>query len=235
LHVGSDAARLRAFRERSEAGSDPPARATRRRQGRDTRTLFLHRSVDANSGNSMTLRDRLRRLSRLVHSLCRRLEPVAPLLTRLVLGWAFVRTGYGKLSHFERAVEFFGEVGIPLPLLSAALISTLELAGGALLCVGLWTRLFAGLLSCTMLVAILTADRAQVTSALAAGGGYGLIEVVPLVFLLFLLWLVADGGGLISLDRLLARARPVIGEAEALVVRQRTLAARAAGNGEATS
>jgi putative oxidoreductase len=180
----------------------------------------------------VTLGDRLRWFARLVRALARRLEPVAPLLTRLVLGWAFVRIGFGKLTHFDRTVEFFGAVGIPLPLVSAGFISTLELVLGACLCLGLGTRVSAALLSCTMVVASLTADRERLLGAFAPGSGYGPIEVVPLLFLLFLLWLVADGGGLVSLDRLLLRAVPVIGEDEAEVVRQRTAAAaRATGRG----
>lgn len=177
----------------------------------------------------MLLRDRIRWLARHVRGLAGRLEPVAPLLTRLVLGWAFVRTGYGKLAHFERTVDFFAAVGIPLPLAMAGFIATLELVGGALLCVGLGTRVCAALLSCTMIVATATADRAHLLASFTDTAGYGPIEVVPLLFLLFLLWLLADGGGLVSLDRLLARARPQIGEAEAELVRQRTRnAARAA-------
>ncbi|MCC6670679.1 MAG: FAD-dependent oxidoreductase [Planctomycetes bacterium] len=172
----------------------------------------------------MTIRDRLGWLARLVRALATRLEPVAPLLTRLVLGWAFLRTGYGKLTQFADAVAFFGAVGIPFPRLGAALVTTLELAGGALLCLGLGTRSVAVLLSFTMVVATLTADRAQLFGSFAAGSGYGPIEVVPLLFLLFLLWLAADGGGLVSLDRLLARARPAIGEAEAERVLQRSAA-----------
>ncbi len=173
----------------------------------------------------MLLRDRVHWLARCVRGLAGRLEPVAPLLTRLVLGWAFVRTGFGKLTHFERTVDFFADVGIPLPLVSAAFIATLEFVGGAFLCVGLGTRVCAALLSCTMLVAIATADRAHLLASFGDGVGFGPIEVVPLLFLLFLLWLLADGGGLISLDRLFARARPQISDAEAELVRQRTRAA----------
>ncbi|MFO1077183.1 MAG: DoxX family protein [Planctomycetota bacterium] len=170
----------------------------------------------------MTLGDRLRWWARCVRALSRRLEPVAPLLTRLVLGWAFVRTGYGKLTHFDLTVEFFGAVGIPLPLFSAGLVSALELVGGAMLCLGLGTRVSAGLLACTMVVATLTADRERFLGAFSTGADYSPVEVVPLLFLLFLLWLVADGGGLIGLDRLLARARPHIDAADAAIVRQRT-------------
>lgn len=180
----------------------------------------------------MNARDRIRWLLRQVRALARRLEPVAPLLTRLVLGWAFVRTGWGKLARFDSAVAFFGEVGIPLPTVSAGLVAGLELLGGALLLLGLGTRVAAALLAVTMAVATLTADRAQLFGSLAQRDGYGPIEVVPLLFLLFLLWLVADGGGLIGVDRLLARARPVLGEAEAERVRRRTAAAAAAAGRE---
>ncbi len=156
-----------------------------------------------------------------LRTLADRLEPIAPLLTRLMLGWAFVRTGFGKLTWFERTVGFFGDVGIPLPTVSAGFIATLELVGGACLCLGLGVRAFAALLSCTMLVATFTADWPQVLAVLTEGDPRGPIAVVPVLFLLFLLWLLADGGGLIGLDRLLARAWPQIDAGAVAKVRER--------------
>jgi NADH dehydrogenase len=157
----------------------------------------------------MTLRDRLRRLVRLGLAVAHELESVAPLLTRVVLGWAFLRTGFGKWQNFDETVAFFGDVGIPLPLGSAALVATLELVGGGLLILGLRTRLCAALLVATMAVAIATADREVFLAGLTPGSDVGVTDVVPLNFLLFLMWLVAFGAGGLSLDRLLRDAKPV--------------------------
>jgi putative oxidoreductase len=84
-------------------------------------------------------------------------------------------------------------------------VARLEYYGGLLLIVGLLTRLTALLLSSTMIVALLTADRALFVQALAGTGEAGLTDVTPFVYLLLLLWLVVFGPGALSLDALLAR------------------------------
>jgi uncharacterized membrane protein YphA (DoxX/SURF4 family) len=56
-----------------------------------------------------------------------------------------------------------------------------------------------------MVVALVTADRADFMAALMNTGDKGLTDVVPVVYLLFLLWLVIIGPGAVSLDALLKR------------------------------
>jgi hypothetical protein len=56
-----------------------------------------------------------------------------------------------------------------------------------------------------MLVALLTADKADFLIALAGTTDKGLTDVVPVVFGLFLLWLIVFGPGLASLDALLRK------------------------------
>lgn len=134
-----------------------------------------------------------------------RLQPLAALCTRLVLGITFFRTGLGKWQHFDDTVSFFTDLGIPAPAANAAFISSLELAGGILLILGLGTRLSAALLSATMIVALMTADRADFVAAISGSPDKGLTDVTPLPFLLMLGWLVAFGAGALSLDCLLFR------------------------------
>ncbi len=133
------------------------------------------------------------------------LAPVAPLMTRLVIGEAFVLTGLGKLGHLDRTTAFFASIGLPLPGVHAVLVGVLELVGGACLMLGLGTRLFSALLAGTMGVALLTADRGALLAALVPGAAKGLTDIAALVFLMFLLWLVGSGAGPLSVDRLLAR------------------------------
>jgi putative oxidoreductase len=128
-----------------------------------------------------------------------------PLLTRLVIGQAFFFTGRGKLQNPEGVVSFFSSLGIPFPAANAAFISRLEYYGGMLLIAGLLTRLVALLLTSTMVVALMTADRADFLAALSNTGEKGLTDVVPVVYALFLLWLVIAGPGAVSLDALLKR------------------------------
>ena len=146
-----------------------------------------------------TLTERLRPLASLLLRLANALRPIAALLTRLVIGWTFVRTGLGKWEHFENTTKFFTDIGIPAPAANAAFIASLELVGGAMLMIGFGTRIFAALLSATMIVAILTADWKDFLGAFS-GGEKGLLDVTPVPFLLFLGWLVAFGAGAISID-----------------------------------
>ena len=130
---------------------------------------------------------------------------LAPLLTRLVIGYAFYQAGGGKLANMERTVEFFSGLGIPFPAVNAGFIARLEFYGGMLLIVGLGTRIVASLLGSTMVVALMTADREALLNALRGVGDDGLTDVVPVVYGLFLLWLVLFGPGLASLDALVRK------------------------------
>ena len=133
------------------------------------------------------------------------LHPVAPLLTRIVIGQGFIQSGHGKWSNIEKVVGFFSSIGIPAPRANAYFIASLELVGGICLLLGLGTRVFALLLTATMLVALMTADAEAFRAALAVNPEHGLLDVAPIPFLVFLLWLAAYGAGPISIDRLFAR------------------------------
>lgn len=131
-------------------------------------------------------------------------KPLAPLLTRLVIGAAFLQTGVGKWQNLHDVADYFATLGFPAPTLNAALTATIEAVGGAALILGLGTNLFATLLSSTMVVAILTADRMNLVGALT-GGDQSLTDIVPLMFLLPLVWLIPFGAGPFSLDYLLRK------------------------------
>jgi putative oxidoreductase len=133
------------------------------------------------------------------------LQLLAPLLTRLVIGYAFYQAGGGKLANMEGTVGFFTDLGIPFPAANAAFIARLEFYGGMLLIVGLGTRIVAALLGSTMAVALMTADKDALVNALKGVGDAGLTDVVPVVYGLFLLWLILFGPGLASLDALVRK------------------------------
>ena len=127
------------------------------------------------------------------------LQFAAPLLTRLVVGITFFYTGHGKLQNLDRTASFFADLGIPFPGANAVFISSLEFFGAICLMAGLGTRIFAALLSSTMVVALLTADRENLVSKFPAD----LTDVSPVVLLMFLIWLVLYGPGRISMDWLI--------------------------------
>jgi putative oxidoreductase len=130
---------------------------------------------------------------------------LAPLATRVVVGWAFYLTGSGKWAHFDNTVTFFTELGIPFPQANAAFVATLELVGGICLILGLLTRLFSAGLASTMGVALLTADKERFVESWSTASEISPTDISSFVFLLFFLWLALYGPGVVSLDYLLAR------------------------------
>jgi putative oxidoreductase len=147
----------------------------------------------------------IRRASRLGLVVAGAFAFLPPLATRLLMGQAFFLTGRGKIANFDNTVAFFTDLGIPMPALNAAFVSRLEYYGGMLLIAGLCTRLVAALLGSTMVVALLTADKESFLEAFLMRGDSGLTDVVPVVYGLFLAWLIVYGPGKLSLDTLLAR------------------------------
>jgi len=132
-------------------------------------------------------------------ALSSRLSWLPPLIARLVLGVAFLRTGWGKLHSLDSVAQFFASLGIPAPSFHAVLVGGTELVGGALLIAGLGTRLAAAPLAVTMIVATATAQWPQAESIA------DLTATIELAYLALLVWLVQAGGGAASLDHLIAR------------------------------
>lgn len=128
----------------------------------------------------------------------------APLVTRLVVGWTFWETGSGKLAHPENVVQFFTTLGIPMPELNAAFVARLEYWGGLALIAGLATRFFAFMLSSTMVVALLTADKEDFLEKWMTGGLPVLTEVSPFLLLMLMSWLLFYGPGWASVDAVVA-------------------------------
>ena len=97
--------------------------------------------------------DRLHMLDRWVLAVASRLAWLAPRVARLCVGLVFVTTGFGKLQHLDRVIEFFRSLGIPAPELQAPFVAATELSCGLLLILGLATRFAAIPLAITMVVA----------------------------------------------------------------------------------
>jgi uncharacterized membrane protein YphA (DoxX/SURF4 family) len=121
------------------------------------------------------------------------------LLTRLVVGYGFYVTGTGKWAHLDKVVGFFQSLGIPHAELQAPMVALLEKFGGPMLIIGLFTRFFAGALGISMVVAIITADRADFLTSLQYGDKVP-TDVTSFAYLMLLLWLVFVGAGPLSVD-----------------------------------
>jgi putative oxidoreductase len=143
----------------------------------------------------------IQRLASLGLRIAAALAFLAPLLTRLVVGLGFHATGHGKLQDLQKVTGFFTDLGIPFPGANAAFIAYLEFIGGLCLILGLGTRVFAFLLSCSMVVALLTADRPDFIKKFPPDP----TDVASFTYLLFLIWLVLYGPGPISIDYFLSK------------------------------
>ena len=146
----------------------------------------------------------VQRLARLGLRVTSALAFLAPLCTRIVLGVGFLIDGNGKIHHLDKVTGFFSDSGIPFPGANAAFISVLELIGGVALVLGLGTRIFAALLSCTMLVAVLTADRDTFVQKFNTDVST-ITDVSSFTYLIILIWLVFYGPGSVSIDRFLSK------------------------------
>src|SRR5688572_22242318 len=122
-----------------------------------------------------------------------------PLLVRLAVGWTFMLTGWGKLHSLADVEAFFAQLGIPAPGLHAVLVSSIELVAGALILVGLGTRVAAALVVGVMTVALATAIWPKVQ------GPTDLFGTIEFVYLATAAWLALAGAGAASLDAVIGR------------------------------
>jgi putative oxidoreductase len=97
-------------------------------------------------------------------------------------------------AHGDRELR---RLGIPAPHLLAPFVSGVEFFGGLFLLLGLLTRISAGALGITMLVAIKSAKWADVDS-LETLLGFDETE-----YLALFLWLAIAGAGVLSVDHVL--------------------------------
>ena len=123
-----------------------------------------------------------------------------PLIMRLVVGYVFMLTGWGKLNNLPQMIQNFTEWGIPFPRILTPFVSGVECFGGAMLILGLFTRIPAAMLAVVMIVAIKSAKWGDVDSLET------LLGFEEVTYFAAFLWLAIAGPGAASLDRLLVNA-----------------------------
>lgn len=132
-------------------------------------------------------------------SVARHFAWLAPLFARVTVGWVFMWSGWGKLMNLPQVVENFVGWGIPVPHVLAPFVSGVEFFGGLFLLAGILTRISAGALAVTMIVAIRSAKWDDVDS-LETLLGFDEFE-----YLALFLWLAIAGAGRLSLDHWLEK------------------------------
>lgn len=125
---------------------------------------------------------------------------LGPLFARIVTGWVFLGTGWGKLTHLPLVTENFAGWGIPAPQVLAPFVSGVEFFGAILLLAGLLTRITAGALGVVMIVAVMSVQWPDVDSLQT------LLGLEEIMYLALFLWLAIAGAGRVSIDAWLERS-----------------------------
>jgi putative oxidoreductase len=120
-----------------------------------------------------------------------------PLIMRLVVGYTFMLAGWGKLNNLALMIENFAGWGIPFPTILTPFVSAVECFGGAMLILGLFTRIPAAMLAVVMVVAIISAKGGDVDSLQT------LLGFEEATYFAGFMWLAIAGPGAASVDRLL--------------------------------
>jgi len=129
----------------------------------------------------------------------RRIDPALAVL-RFAVGLVFAAHGYQKLFEFgfSGVTQAFTQMGVPLPGVTGPFIACLEFFGGIALILGVLTSLFAFLLACDMLGAILLVKQG---SGLIGSRGME----VEVLLMLGAVALVLSGAGALSVDATISR------------------------------
>jgi putative oxidoreductase len=124
---------------------------------------------------------------------------IGPLLLRLVFGYFWLETGWAKLNNLAFFTERFVEWGIPWPALSATVCAGTEFVGGALIMLGLATRLTMLPMIFNMLVALAVVVLPGISTL------DEFVELDEVLYVAVFVWLLFAGPGRASLDHLIAR------------------------------
>lgn len=130
------------------------------------------------------------------------LAGLAPLIVRIIVGIIMAVHGFQKLAGGPANFgAFLGQLGVPAPTLMAFVVTFVELGGGILLILGLFSRLAALLLTINLTVAILLVKLSigLIAPADQPGVGYEL----DLALIAGFLTILFAGPGPVSIDRIL--------------------------------
>jgi putative oxidoreductase len=139
--------------------------------------------------------------------------PAAVVLVRIIVGAVFLSEGIQKfLFPTEVGAGRFAKIGLPSPESLAAFVGAFEIACGAFVLLGLFTRLAVIPLLAIMSVAIYTTK----IPILVKSGFWKMAHEARTDFSMFLgsLFLLIVGAGMLSLDAKLSRKQNVHGAAK---------------------
>ncbi|MGZ3773282.1 MAG: DoxX family protein [Pseudobdellovibrionaceae bacterium] len=121
---------------------------------------------------------------------------IPELLSRLTIGLVFIQSGWGKIHNLAKVTAYFESLHIPLSSIQAPFVAGVELVAGSLILVGLFTRFASIPLIGTMIVALLTAKREELTEFSSV------FSTIEFLYIVILVWLLANGASFLSLDKM---------------------------------
>lgn len=116
------------------------------------------------------------------------------LIARIFLSILFILAGWSKLTGLEGTAQYFGSIGLPLPMLSAIIVGIIEFFGGLAILVGFKTRIAA------LVVALFTIGATLVAHMDFSAGMNALMAQKNLAIAGGLLVLAQFGAGAFSID-----------------------------------
>ena len=125
-------------------------------------------------------------------------------LIRIFWGYLFFRAGLGKLMHMDDTVAFFVQIGVPLSVLSAYIVSICEILAGLSFVFGCFARVFGLIMSVIMIMAFITA---HVDSIISDFNANKVLMETPFTYLYTSLILFIFGPGKWSVDAVTGKAK----------------------------
>jgi putative oxidoreductase len=132
------------------------------------------------------------------------LQSAILLFIRLAWGWQLLESGHGHLSNVAGTAKNFADWGVPFPTLNVYISGSTEMIGGALLMLGLMSRLISIPLFFNFCVAYLTASRDEFTHFFSQNPD-AIINDAAFPFLVTSVLILAFGPGKFSIDYLIQR------------------------------
>ena len=112
-------------------------------------------------------------------------------------------TGRGKLGDLSRPTQYFANLHIPAPHLSAIVVSCTECFGGLLLLLGLGSRFLSAVFIFEMIVAYVTSEPEALRAIFSDSDKF--VTAAPFLFLFASAIVFVFGPGKYSLDALVAK------------------------------
>lgn len=133
------------------------------------------------------------------------LSGVFLLAVRLFWGWGFLQAGLGKFKNYEKTAEFFTSLNLPWPKLQVCLVGTIEMFGGALLLLGLGSKIVPIPLIIVMIGAYVTAHNQELMNAISNPDAF--IGASPFLYLFASLIIWLFGPGKFSIDSIICKKK----------------------------